>query len=60
MPVIVDDILIQFDDQRAEATLNVLVQLSAQTQIIFFTHQWQLVESAQAIGGHSVVKIHRL
>jgi len=60
LPFIVDDILVRFDDQRAEATLKVLAQLSTQTQIIFFTHHWQLVESAQAVGGHSVVKIHRL
>ncbi len=60
LPFIVDDILIRFDDQRAEATLKVLAQLSTQTQIIFFTHHWQLAESAQAVGGHSAVKIHRL
>lgn len=60
LPFIVDDILIRFDDQRAEATLKVLAQLSTQTQIIFFTHHGQLVESAQAVGGHSVGKIHRL
>ncbi len=31
LPFIVDDILIRFDDQRAEATLRVLAQLSAKT-----------------------------
>lgn len=44
LPFIVDDVLIKFDDQRAIATLQVLADLSALTQIIFFTHHRHLVE----------------
>ena len=46
LPLIVDDILIHFDDQRALATLQQLVELSAKTQVIFFTHHQHLVELA--------------
>ncbi len=44
MPFIVDDILIKFDDQRAAATLKILAELSAGTQVIFFTHHRHLVD----------------
>lgn len=60
LPFIVDDILFQFDDHRAEATLRVLAQLSAKTQVIFFTHHRRLVEIAQGIEGDDVVKIQQL
>ncbi len=58
MPFIVDDILINFDDQRAEATLRVLADLSKKTQIIFFTHHVHLLELAQAAGlPHQVLRL---
>lgn len=47
MPFIVDDILIQFDDRRAAATLEILAELSENIQVIFFTHHRHLVELAQ-------------
>jgi uncharacterized protein YhaN len=47
MPLIVDDVLLNFDDARALATLKVLAELSRQTQIIFFTHHHHLLELAQ-------------
>ena len=37
-PLIVDDILISFDDRRAAAALTALAELSQRTQIVFFTH----------------------
>jgi uncharacterized protein YhaN len=59
-PFIVDDILIQFDDRRAEAALQVLAQLSMKTQVLFFTHHWRLVELAQRCGSAYAVQIRRL
>jgi uncharacterized protein YhaN len=59
LPFIVDDILIQFDDQRAEAALQVLAELSAKTQVLFFTHHWRLVELAKKLTGHDVVTIQQ-
>ena len=38
MPFIVDDILVNFDDDRARATLGVLAQLGSKTQVLLFTH----------------------
>jgi len=49
MPFIVDDILINFDDDRSMATLRALAKLSEKNQIIIFTHHRQIVESARKI-----------
>jgi hypothetical protein len=38
LPVIVDDITIQFDDEAAAATFKVLADLSQRTQVLFLTH----------------------
>jgi uncharacterized protein YhaN len=38
VPLIVDDVLIQFDDNRAAAALRALADLSLRTQVIMFTH----------------------
>lgn len=48
LPLVVDDILVNFDDDRAAATLRVLAALSRQTQVIFFTHHQHLVDLATA------------
>ncbi len=47
IPFLVDDILINFDDDRAAAALRVLADLSRRTQVIFFTHHAHLVEIAR-------------
>jgi uncharacterized protein YhaN len=44
IPFIVDDILVHFDDKRSKETLKILLEISKQTQIIFFTHHARLVE----------------
>jgi len=60
LPFIVDDILIQFDDQRAKAALQMLAQLSARVQVIFFTHHERLIELAKDLQGPNMVQIHQL
>ncbi len=60
MPFIVDDILINFDDERSNATLNVLAKLAEKNQVILFTHHRQVVEAASHIEGNRSVHIHNL
>lgn len=60
MPFIVDDILINFDDERSRATLQVLGELSRKNQVILFTHHSQIVQEAENIKNNSPVQIHRL
>lgn len=60
MPFIVDDILLNFDDDRSLAALHALAELSKKTQIIFFTHHQHLVELARANLDENVLFVHRL
>ncbi len=55
MPFIVDDVLVDFDDRRAEAALSLLAGLAQQTQVILFTHHARIVE--QAAGQASVIEL---
>ncbi len=59
MPFIVDDILINFDDDRSKATLQALADLSEKNQVILFTHHGQIVEEAKKIK-NGVVQVHEL
>jgi uncharacterized protein YhaN len=60
MPFIVDDILVNFDDRRAAATLRALAELSKKTQVLFFTHHERLVELAQGVAGQGRVTVFDL
>ena len=61
MPFIVDDILVQFDDERALATLEALAELSTKTQVILFTHHRRDLEQAHRIDtDQSRIHVHRL
>ncbi len=48
MPLIIDDVLINFDDRRASATLRCIGELSRKTQVLLFTHHRHLVELAKS------------
>jgi uncharacterized protein YhaN len=43
MPVIIDDLLVQLDDDRALATLETLAELSRMPRVLFFTDHRHLV-----------------
>jgi uncharacterized protein YhaN len=60
LPVVVDDILINFDDEASSATFRVLADLSRKTQVLFFTHHEHLLERAAAAVGASAFLAHRL
>jgi uncharacterized protein YhaN len=60
MPFVVDDILINFDDRRAEATLESLNSISEKTQVLFFTHHERLVELAQRVAGEGRLRVLNL
>jgi uncharacterized protein YhaN len=48
IPLVVDDILLNFDDRRALAALRALAELSSRTQVLFFTHHRHLADLASA------------
>lgn len=47
LPLVIDDILINFDDERSTATLKVLAELAKSTQVLFFTHHAHLLALAR-------------
>ena len=60
MPFIVDDILINFDEERSHATLEVFAAMAESTQIIMFTHQGHIAELARSLDKEGRVFVHRL
>ena len=60
LPFIVDDILVQFDDARSAAALQVLADLSDRTQVVFFTHHEHLLDVARRHVAIGKLFIHRL
>ena len=60
MPLVVDDILVNFDAGRAKVTLNCLAELSRRTQVLLFTHHDYLVELARHSLPAEIVFIHEL
>lgn len=51
MPLIADDLFINFDDQRTAAGLKVLGDLSRSMQVVFLTHHDHLVPLAREVLG---------
>ncbi len=60
IPLVVDDILIQFDDNRATAALQALAELACRTQIVVFSHHEHVCRLAQACIDPDQLIIHRL
>lgn len=60
LPFVVDDILINFDDRRSEATLKALAELSKCTQVILFTHHERLRDMAGALRNGAGVFVREL
>lgn len=60
IPVIVDDILVQFDNKRAKAALQALGMLSMHTQVLVLTHHEHLLPLAEQATAKGLLAIHRL
>jgi uncharacterized protein YhaN len=59
MPVILDDVLVHFDDTRAAAALEVLADVGDTMQVLLFSHHERIVELAEAALGERA-RVHRL
>ena len=60
IPLILDDILINFDDERSTATLEILGELCQKTQILFLTHSSRLVELAKTTISNKNLVMHNV
>ncbi len=59
MPFIIDDILINFDDDRTRASLALFAELGEHNQVVLFTHHRRIVDEASRLAGEGV-QIHLL
>jgi uncharacterized protein YhaN len=54
LPLVADDLFINFDDERSEAGLAALGELSRSTQVIFLTHHSHLLPRIERVFGSGV------
>jgi uncharacterized protein YhaN len=59
LPLILDDILVNYDDGRAATVLRVLLDFSAKTQVLLFTHHEHLLALAERELGAESFFVHR-
>lgn len=60
MPVVLDDVLVHFDDERSRAALVALAELAETMQIVFFTHHERNVELAREAVPSALLHVHVL
>ena len=60
MPIILDDVLVQFDDERSRAALAVLAEVAEKVQVLFFTHHSRHVELAREAIAKDKLTVHEL
>jgi uncharacterized protein YhaN len=60
MPLILDDLLVHFDDQRARHAIKALAGVSKQCQILLFTHHQHVVDLAKTTLQPEVFSVHQL
>ena len=57
LPFVADDLLVNFDDLRAAAALDLLARLGSATQVILFTHHRHVAELAGGRDGVAVLEL---
>ncbi len=60
VPLVLDDLLVDFDDERASAAFEVLGELSERVQILYFTHLSRDLERAADAVPRRLFRYHRL
>ncbi len=53
MPLVLDDVLVHFDDARSQTALETLAWFSKVTQVLLFTHYGKIREQAAGIAAMS-------
>jgi uncharacterized protein YhaN len=60
LPLVLDDLFVEFDEDRAVAAFEILGELAERTQILYFTHLARDVEAAHDATRGGRVFVHRL
>lgn len=58
LPLVLDDILVEWDDQRAKAALEVLAEFSEHTQVLLFTHLASHVAAVESLADPRICVHH--
>lgn len=59
LPLVLDDVLVEWDDERSRVALEVLAEVSERLQILLFTHHGRDVAAAEALGDARIF-VHQL
>lgn len=60
-PIVLDDVLVHFDDERSEAALKALAHFSASAQVLLFTHHARIREVALGLANAGLdIHVHDL
>jgi uncharacterized protein YhaN len=58
LPVLMDDVLVNFDDERRRAAAQVIAEFAARRQVVYFTcHPATAAAFAEAAGEHTRVDL---
>jgi uncharacterized protein YhaN len=57
LPVVLDDVLLAYDDYRTKAALGLLAELGQQFQIVVMTHSRSVLADAQGLDGVATVEL---
>ncbi len=60
MPLILDDVLVTSDDERAANVLRALARFAEGSQVMLFTHHRHLIELARNALGTHAIEVHSL
>ena len=60
MPLILDDLLVHFDDERALCALTALHAFGQRSQVLLFTHHSHLAQLAERHWGKNGIHFHQL
>ena len=60
MPLVLDDVFITSDDERAANIFRALEKFSGQTQVLVFTHHQHLVDIASRTVTPALLRVHQL
>ena len=58
LPLVLDDVLVEWDDERSRVALGVLAEFSERVQILLFTHHGRDVAAAEALGDGRISTHH--
>jgi uncharacterized protein YhaN len=60
MPLVLDDVLVHFDDARSRAAIEALAAFASRTQVLLFTHHEHVRDHAARLGAARGVFVHEL